>query len=563
MIHGIYGILAAIATGTALILTWRAIKIQPRQGARWFAFMMVGVSWWSLMFFLQIIVYDFEQLRLFFNALHWFGVGSVVIGIFGFSLSVTGREEILTHRKIGLLSIVPAYAVLAWLGDPRVLALFDTTFTAPSAIISLLSGIENSWASLEWIVLLYFYIIVGIGVLILVYSALEGPKTDPDAILLVGMISIPLSVNVLSEVGVIPYPGVDPTIFGFVGMGIIGTIAIDRVPLLDNYIARSTIVEDISIPIFIIGRDYQLQDYNTQAANLLEIKPSELGGDIIDVWTENNLRIPDIDDEKKLTDELDNAQATVPMPEGQSRIYNITVSELESGLNKPVGFALQLNDLTDHYRQRERLEQQNERLDEFAKIVSHDLQNPLHVASGRLELAQSECNSDHLDEVAQAHERMERLIDNLLAHARKDWEVAETKEVALDEIAEKCWSNVLDTDATLNIRTKKRLVADPILLRQLINNIFQNALEHGADKVTITVGNLDDGFYIEDDGSGIPPDKREAIFHTGYSTSEEGTGVGLAIVKQVTDAHGWEICVTDGTEGGARFEIARIDFVAV
>jgi signal transduction histidine kinase len=44
------------------------------------------------------------------------------------------------------------------------------------------------------------------------------------------------------------------------------------------------------------------------------------------------------------------------------------------------------------------------------------------------------------------------------------------------------------------------------------------------------------------------------VFEPGYTTAEAGTGFGLSIVKQVADSHGWSLCVTDGTDGGARFE---------
>lgn len=70
---------------------------------------------------------------------------------------------------------------------------------------------------------------------------------------------------------------------------------------------------------------------------------------------------------------------------------------------------------------------------------------------------------------------------------------------------------------------------------------------------------IEDGFFIEDDGPGIPEDRRSDIFEAGYSTNKDGTGFGLSIVEQVVDAHDWEIHVTDGAEGGARFEITGVD----
>jgi signal transduction histidine kinase len=77
--------------------------------------------------------------------------------------------------------------------------------------------------------------------------------------------------------------------------------------------------------------------------------------------------------------------------------------------------------------------------------------------------------------------------------------------------------------------------------------------------VTIRVGALDDGFYVEDDGSGIPEDKREAVFESGFTTNRDGTGFGLAIVTEIVEAHGWRISVTDRETGGARFEVTNVE----
>ena len=73
------------------------------------------------------------------------------------------------------------------------------------------------------------------------------------------------------------------------------------------------------------------------------------------------------------------------------------------------------------------------------------------------------------------------------------------------------------------------------------------------------MGRLDenDGFYIEDDGNGIPSERRDEVFKHGVTSSEGGTGFGLSIVADIAKAHGWTVSVTDGTDGGARFEFKR------
>ena len=78
--------------------------------------------------------------------------------------------------------------------------------------------------------------------------------------------------------------------------------------------------------------------------------------------------------------------------------------------------------------------------------------------------------------------------------------------------------------------------------------------------MTVTVGAIDsDGFYVEDDGPGIPADTRETVFDHGYTTSETGTGFGLPIVNEIVEAHGGTISVLEGHDGGARFEIRDLE----
>jgi len=218
-------------------------------------------------------------------------------------------------------------------------------------------------------------------------------------------------------------------------------------------------------------------------------------------------------------------------------------------------------DITEQKEREHELQRQNERLDKFTSVVSHDLRNPLNVASARLELAADECDSTHLQDVADAHERMERLIDDLLTFARAGTEALDHRTVRLPSLLEECWGSLHGEDATLVVETERAIVADRDRLQQLVKNLLTNAVDQGPTDVTVRVGSLEDGFYVEDDGPGIPSTDREDVFKAGYSRTDEGIGFGLSIVKEVAEAHGWDITVTDSADGGARFEITGIDIV--
>lgn len=238
------------------------------------------------------------------------------------------------------------------------------------------------------------------------------------------------------------------------------------------------------------------------------------------------------------------------------RHYTVSSNPFSSDRGR-LGSQLTLVDVTDREAYRRELERQNQRLESFASIVSHDLRNPLTVAAGRVDLARSTGERSHLDAVEDAHDRMLALIEDLLSLARAGATIGDREAVDLAAIAREAWSTVDTPAATLAIGegVDDPVAADPDRVRQLFENLFRNAVEHGGPDVTVTVGPLADkaGFYVADDGPGIDPAVREDLFDHGVTSNSAGTGIGLAIVSELVEAHGWSITTADAE--GARFEI--------
>ena len=211
-------------------------------------------------------------------------------------------------------------------------------------------------------------------------------------------------------------------------------------------------------------------------------------------------------------------------------------------------------------RDRERqLERQNERLAEFASVVAHDLRNPMNVAVGYLELAAEDCESEHLASIGDALTRMNAIVDGTLTLAEQGQRVGEQDHVVLADVVERAWGNVDTGDAELVVDGDLVVGADLDRLESLLENLFRNAVEHGGPGITVRVGPLDgEGFFVEDDGVGIPEGEREQAFELGYSGTAEGTGFGLAIVRWIAEAHGWDVSLTEGTGDGARFEVTGV-----
>jgi PAS domain S-box-containing protein len=199
------------------------------------------------------------------------------------------------------------------------------------------------------------------------------------------------------------------------------------------------------------------------------------------------------------------------------------------------------------------LAERNERLEQFASMVSHDLRNPLSVATGHLELYQETGDASHLAKIDQGLSRIEEVLTDLTALARHGTADDEQEPVSLPAVAHETW-NLIDTRSATLSTAEGTVTADRSQLKALFENLFRNAVGHGGPDVCIRVGPLENGFYVEDTGDGIAPDERDTVFDHGYTTGYSGSGIGLTIVSRIAQAHDWEVVLTESTEGGARFE---------
>jgi PAS domain S-box-containing protein len=239
---------------------------------------------------------------------------------------------------------------------------------------------------------------------------------------------------------------------------------------------------------------------------------------------------------------------------------SFTISRLSNGTAGR--YAVIAHDTTAKKQYEQMLERQNDRLKEFTDILSHDLRSPLSVAAGHLSLYEQTGEQEHLETIDDTLTRMGTLVDDLLSVARQGQVVTNPSPTDIESVIEVAREGTLPASATLEYQPVPKVMADRNRLLQVFENLFRNSVDHGSETVTVRVGLLEDGFYVEDDGPGIPESDRERVFNHGYTTREDGTGYGLSVVRSVIGAHGWDIAVSDSDGGGARFEITGIKFVS-
>jgi signal transduction histidine kinase len=562
----------ALLVATAVMFGLAAVTLRYRKeraGRAFFGF-LVGIGLWSLGDAMRYAA-STESGVMLWNRVGYLGIVLIPPTLLLFVLTYTGRDRWFQGRYLAALAAVSAVVYAIVLTNPLHGLWFDVASLTPGTDPPVL---QEAWGPAWYGWAVYSYVIVLTTTYLMTREFLvarrSGTHRGQTGMVLAGIL-VAAVVNALFIFDLVAF---DPAPFVFTVTGICFAVAMFRYRLLNLLpIARDTVVENMDSGVLVLDDDDRLVDLNERASSMLDLDESTaLGAPVTDALADQPaVRSCLIGDrfEEPVTVETD----------GGVRHYDLEASDLTDALDTYVGRVVVFTDITRRVDQQRRLrertgelERTNERLDQFASVVSHDLRNPLSVVVGRVELARQDDDvTEHLDEIAEAADRMDAMVEELLTLARQGRTVGEREPVRLDEAVEQAWSLAGVDAGRLSCETTATIHADPERLREALGNLFRNSAEHGgavadggtaaADGVEVRVGDLDDGdgFYVEDDGPGIPPDEREAVFEPGYTTDPDGTGFGLNIVRDIAEAHGWQVTVTEGREGGARFEVTGVD----
>ena len=213
-------------------------------------------------------------------------------------------------------------------------------------------------------------------------------------------------------------------------------------------------------------------------------------------------------------------------------------------------------DITDRREAQQALETRTAVLEDVASTISHDLRNPLSAANAWAEILE-DGGEEKATRIRTAIDRANDIIDDALVLARET-EATDLEPTSIEAVAADAWELVDAPETTLVVDATDRILADQSLLQTIFENLFRNAVDHAGPDVAIEIGpqpNIGDGggMYIADDGPGVPSEVRGSLFDSGFSTADS-SGIGLAIVDRIVDAHGWEVDVHN--DGGAVFEVS-------
>ena len=513
-------------------------------GSRGVAAFSTATALWAGGNAVQVAVTDLATKLLAINV-QYVGILVVPLAWFVFAAEYTGRESWVTPRTVGALAVFPVVLFVAVITNEwHLLVRTDVGLETVDGVVRL----TREFGPLFWVATAYSWLVSSVGTMLLLDHAIRvGSEYRRQTVAVLAGVSVPWLAQTAYFAGA---TSVEPEAFFGVTAAAFG-YAIVRHDLLDLVpVARDRVFEELRDGVVVVDSEGRIADYNPAAASVL--------GTDLATGERATAVLPDAVLKEAASDEA----ATVEVEGDDDTRWLAVESNPVSGAG--VGELLLLRDVTELHRRREELDRENDRLERVADTISHDLRNPLNVADGYLDIAERTGDPEEFDRVRDALDRMDDIIDGTLRMARVDLHTPEKTDISLAEIAERAWLNIVTKDATLDIDSRDVTVrADPDQLESLLENVFRNAVEHGGEDVTVTVGVSSDGrgpagFYVADDGPGIPEADREDVFERGFTTSSDGTGLGLSIVADIADVHDWSVDLTESAAGGVRLEVTGV-----
>ena len=504
----------------------------------------LAVAGWAFGYGVQLSVTDFRTQLAVYKLLH-VAAAFVAPLWFLFGVAYEGRSGLPSRRRVALLCVVPVVLLLALPTNPGSLVLTAASQQSAGGLVMLVTDS----GPLYQLFLAYSYVLLLLGCGLVGRHALRSaPHVRGQATLVLAAALVPFAVSLLDTFDVPPV-GTLPINLTPVSLSlsvVVFGLAVFRNRLFDpTPVARTTVFETMREGVVVVAADGRVVDVNPAARALLDLPNDVVGRQASSV-------VPGV--ESGDGDGVD-AELVVCPDNGSSERRSLQVTR--SPLRADGGSVLLYHDVTEREAHRRLLERRNDRLDTFTTTISHDLRNPLSIISGYVALTRDTGDLDHLDTVDRTVTRIADFLDDLLTLARQGRTIGDPVRVSLATLVDET-AAAAETELTVETTTDRELPADPDRLRQVFENLLHNAADHGS-ATTVHVGDLPDGFFVEDDGTGISSERRETVFDYGYTTSTGGSGFGLVIVREIVEAHGWEITVTEGSMGGARFEVTGVD----
>ncbi|MDT8420983.1 MAG: ATP-binding protein [Desulfuromonadales bacterium] len=327
---------------------------------------------------------------------------------------------------------------------------------------------------------------------------------------------------------------------------------------------NQTILTHINSGLLMTNRSGRIRSLNRAAAEII-------GYSLEDVYdTELSRLFPQIDFfQEGQYNLVSRAEGRYTKSDGSEGILGYASTRVLDRNGMDIGMLVTFQDLTKF----KKIESELHRADRLAAVgrlasgMAHEIRNPLASISGSVQLLLEAENVSQADRrlmsiVVREADRLSELLTDFLLFARPKPPSPERVDVSLvlDELAEllRADSRFEQIIIEKEYPPEVEICLDRSQVRQALWDLAVNsaeAMEGGGGVLSLGVLAETDCIYVEDSGPGIPEELQEQIFDPFFSTKEKGTGLGLASVYSIVEAHGGTLEVVSGKSGGARFNL--------
>ena len=540
-----------------LLLLRKPLRYPDRPGSRWVMLTVVALAAWLTGVGLYQFTASLAVSRVLFSIV-MVAITLCFVGWLLVAVEFATGQRAAKRLVVGLAAVVCLHLILLVTNFFWVHELLYRS----SSYIDASGTFVRDRGPLFWVHVVVVYVFVGVATALFVAEWLtsNGLRRRQAGALALAPVAGFLA-SALWYANIVPFP-FDPTPLGAtVGIAVL-TWALYRTEFLELVpIGRAVAFNKLDDAVVILDDENRVVDWNPAATDRFGVGSAEVGTPAEEFFRS----VPDetLDTFRDVTE----TQTELTLESnGQQRHFWVNIAPV--GPPHSRGRTIIIRDITRLKRREQQLIEQNEYLDAFAEVVSHDLQGPLMGIRTSAELAHTTGDVSHLERTHEAVDRMNRLVENLLSLTRAGQQVTDTHPVALDAAATDAWKQIWTPEQTLVIETERTVIADPDRLRQLLENLFRHAVGRrqtvtepnsgDASAVTVTVGSLTDGFYVADDGDSIPPEEQTQL-PADERTATDSVAFGLGIASQIAGAHGWAVAVTDANCGGTQVEITDVE----
>jgi signal transduction histidine kinase/ActR/RegA family two-component response regulator len=543
------------------------VRGRPAPGASAFAIFLLAIAFWNLIYAAELLVSG-HTAKYLFSMLEYLAIVTIPVAWWHFAWRYTGHPPPSRTARL-LLLVIPTLTLAIAFTNPLHQLLWREIQLVPTETVVTVSPRYGPWF---WVNTAFVYALVLAGFGLLIYTFWrQRPTFRVQVLSLLAAALAPFAGNLLYITKSMPLlPGVDLTLFGFVITGLIVYWTITHQRLLDLApIAHRQVFNSLRDPLLVLDAERRVVEYNSAARALLNCSDEHLLG-------QPAREVLGLLELAELADDDTAARLTVERRLGGAQhTFQIEILPLRSAWGN--GRLIQFRDITEQLVIARQALEASRLKSAFLANTSHEIRTPINGVIGMLDLLLGtqldDTQRDYALTARSSGAALMDLLDDILdfskIEAGKLTIHPETFDLrAVLTSVERLFSQLaaakgLALELQLPESLPDRILADPGRLRQVLTNLFGNAIKF-TERGTITLRIVQTApavlrFEVTDTGIGIAPEAQGQLF-TPFTQADVslargygGAGLGLAICKQLVELMGGQIGVESLPGQGSTF----------